>query len=48
MTRDYRLFIEDVLDAIGKIEEFIGNMECCERKVATIKNPGRTGIERHG
>ena len=69
MKRDYGLFIKDVLDAIDKIEEFIGNMDYGEflqddktstavvkkieiigeeRKVATIKNPGRTGIERHG
>ncbi len=27
MKRDYKLFVKDVLDAIDKIEEFIGNME---------------------
>ena len=27
MNRDYGLFIKDVLDAIDKIEEFIGNMD---------------------
>jgi uncharacterized protein with HEPN domain len=27
MKRDYRLFVKDILDAIDKIEEFIGNME---------------------
>jgi len=27
MNRDYGLFIKDVLDAINKIEEFIGNMD---------------------
>jgi uncharacterized protein with HEPN domain len=27
MKRDYKLFVKDILDAIDKIEEFIGNME---------------------
>ena len=27
MNRDYKLFVKDILDAIDKIEEFIGNME---------------------
>ncbi len=27
MRRDYTLFIKDILDAIDRIEEFIGNME---------------------
>jgi uncharacterized protein with HEPN domain len=27
MKRDYKLFVKDILDAIDKIEEFIGRME---------------------
>jgi uncharacterized protein with HEPN domain len=27
MKRDYRLFIEDILDCIEKIDEFVGNMD---------------------
>jgi uncharacterized protein with HEPN domain len=27
MKRDYKLFVKDILDAIDKIEEFIGNMD---------------------
>lgn len=27
MKRNYKLFVKDILDAIDKIEEFIGNME---------------------
>lgn len=27
MKRDYKLFVKDILYAIDKIEEFIGNME---------------------
>ncbi|MCZ7395324.1 MAG: DUF86 domain-containing protein [Candidatus Methanoperedens sp.] len=27
MNRDYKLFVKDILDAIDKIDEFIGKME---------------------
>ncbi len=27
MKRDYRLFIEDILECIDKIEEFVGNLD---------------------
>ena len=27
MMRDYKLFVRDILDAIDKIEEFVGNMD---------------------
>lgn len=27
MNRDYKLFVKDILDAIDKIDDFIGNME---------------------
>ncbi len=27
MIRDYKLFVKDILDAIDKIEEFVGNMD---------------------
>jgi uncharacterized protein with HEPN domain len=27
MTREFKLFIEDILDAIKDIEEFLGNMD---------------------
>ena len=27
MKRDYRLFIEDILESIERIEEFVGNMD---------------------
>jgi len=27
MMRDYKLFVKDILDAIDKIEEFVGNMD---------------------
>lgn len=27
MKRDYKLFIKDIIDCMGKIEEFVGNME---------------------
>jgi len=27
MNRDYKLFVKDILDAIDKIEEFVGNMD---------------------
>ena len=43
---DYGEFLQDdkTSTAVVKKIEIIGE----ERKVATIKNPGRTGIERHG
>lgn len=27
MKRDYKLFIKDIIDCIGKIEKFVGSME---------------------
>ncbi len=34
MKRDYKLLVKDILDAIDKIEEFIGNMEYQIIKIA--------------